>query len=368
MGSLQRNVSVSMVAGALALVLGSSAFAGPRPPKPAPCMDKTDLARPYAIQVDGETATGHTALPSSAPTHLVVYAHGYGHTTFSWVEHMRESARHGMASVGMNYRGLEIIPDDDDEDNLPTSRGWNAMAGARDLIAAAQYYEKTCPSIQTITIFGVSMGGNMSGLAVAIAGEEGLMKSSPTDDPLFDYWFDIEGVVNLIETYTESRAAGALTETAVMAQEDIEAETGGTLESDPGAYEERTVVARGADLAAAGLDGVVVIHALNDGLVPYNQSLEIAAVLTTQRIDYDHFTVTLRDSDSEKETTGTGYVTDQVDDEYVFPVPGHASEKSKTHIVMQLAFERLWALGDGESPGPSRWFLANGDYGILPPP
>ncbi len=366
-----RQIAVGMVAGVLAIALGSAALAAPKAPqrpKPAPWIAQTDLARPYSIQVDGETATGHTALPPAMPTNLVVYAHGYGHTTFSWVEHMRESARHGLVAVGMNYRGLEIIPDDDDEDNLPTSRGWNAMAGARDLIAAAQYYERICPSIETITIFGVSMGGNMSGLAVAIAGEEGLMKSSPADEPLFDYWWDVEGAVNLIETYTEARAAGALTETARMAQEDIEAETGGTFESDPGAYQERTVVARGSDLAAANLDGVVVIHAVNDGLVPFNQSVEMVSLLAAQRIEYDYFVVTLRDSDSEKETTVTGYVTDQVDPDFVFPVPGHASEKSETHIVMQLAFERLWALVEGETPGPNRWFLANGDYGILPPP
>ncbi|HVF53812.1 MAG TPA: prolyl oligopeptidase family serine peptidase [Actinomycetota bacterium] len=362
------NGSTAMGLAALLLVMVAAVPAAAKTARFA-CSDKTDSARGFTVTVEGETATGHTAVPSTPPKGLVVYAHGYGHTTLSWLEHMKEAARHGLVAVGMNYRGLEIIPDDDDEDSLPSSRGWNAMNGAEDLIAAAQMYERSCPTIETITIYGVSMGGNMSGLAVALAGENGLMKASPADDPLFDYWFDIEGSVNLIETYTESRLAGGISETAVKAQEDIEAETGGSFESAPDAFLERTVVARTDDIAAAGLSGVVIVHGLNDGLVPYNQSRELAALLAMRGVPLDLFTVTLRDSDSEKETTLTGYVTDQVDPDHVSPFAGHGSEKSETHIVIQLGFERLWALADdGATPGPYREFLANGDSGVVPPP
>ena len=47
------------------------------------------------------------------------------------------------------------------------ARGWPAKAGSEDLVAAAQYFDRLCPGLPGIVMYGVSMGGNMSGLAVA---------------------------------------------------------------------------------------------------------------------------------------------------------------------------------------------------------
>lgn len=307
-----------------------------------------DVAERLVMRVEGEKATGHYALPSGKPKGLVVFAHGYGHTSYSWKDHMREAAKHGLAAVAMDYRGIEISPDSND-DGLPESRGWNVTAGAEDSIAAAKLFEAACPTIEDITIFGVSMGGNTAGLVVAEQGARGITDSE--GEPLFDYWFSIEAATNLIETYHESRLAGQISETAVRAQEDIEKETGGSFEEVPDEYRKRTVVARLADIEAAGIKGTVLVHGIDDGLVPYNQSREMAAGLALSRIPTHYITISTRSPESEKETTLTGYVGDQVQDDYKSPLAGHASEKSKTHIVMVTSFERLWALYDeGQVP------------------
>lgn len=307
------------------------------------CTDGADAAKRLVLRVEGEKATGHYALPESSPKGLVVFAHGYGHTSFSWIGHMREAARHGLVAVAMDYRGIEINKDSNG-DGLPESRGWNVTAGAEDSIAVARLFEAACPSIRDITVFGVSMGGNTAGLVIAEQGERSLKDSE--GEPLFDYWFSIEAVTNLIETYQESRAAGAISETAVRAQEDIEIEAGGSFEENPDGYLERTVVARLADIQAAGLKGAVIVHGIDDGLVPYNQSREMATGLAISRIPTHYLTIGQRSEESEKETTLTGYIGDQIDDDYMSPFAGHASEKSTTHIVMVTAFERFYALYD----------------------
>jgi hypothetical protein len=53
---------------------------------------------------------------------------------------------------------------------------------------------------------------------------------------------DVEGVANVIETYTEARAVAPGNAFAGQAQGDIEAETGGTLEQNPQPYLDRCVV------------------------------------------------------------------------------------------------------------------------------
>lgn len=358
---------------AVSLVAALPAVASPPggiPPGQAKklCTDKTDEALPLGLPVDGESANGLYSFPSSAPEDLVVFAHGYGHTSQSWAHHIRRTAReHGAVAVGMDYRGLKINPDSNN-DGLPESRGWNARAGAEDLVAAAQHFERLCPSIDTITIFGVSMGANMSGLAVANAAEARRSDGSP----LFDYWFDIEGAVNVVETYAGARVLAPVNAFAKNAQEDIEAEMGGPIESKPEAYADRAVVTHIDEIKASGVKGVVLIHGIDDGLVPYNQSREMSSLLIGAQIPYDFYTVGRRSPQSEKETTATGYAGDpiagQAGQEYMSPFAGHASEKSTTHIIMVTAFERLASLlDDGEAPGMYREYLVDGELGTFGP-
>ena len=334
------------------------------------CVDKDENAIPLTLQVNGEPANGHYALPAEAPETLVVFAHGYGHTSVSWIHHMTRTARElGAVAVGMDYRGLIVSPDSNN-DGLPESRGWNAMKGAQDLIAAAEYFESTCKTIKRVVMLGVSMGGNMSGLALALSRQN-------TDNPLFDHWIDVEGAVNVIETYVGARALAPVNGFAKNAQEDIEKEMGGPIESNPAAYQERAVVTRIDDIKASGVQGVTVIHGVDDGLVPYNQGREMASLLLGAGIPTDMFTVGRRSEKSEKETTATGYVGDPLfaalpdqaplPANYKSPFAGHASEKSTTHIIMVTAFERLAEVVKGYQPDLYNEYLVDGELGTFGP-
>ncbi|MGH2702707.1 MAG: alpha/beta hydrolase family protein, partial [Actinomycetota bacterium] len=278
------------------------------------CSDTRDAARRTSIEVDGERATGHYALPAGRPRGLVVFAHGYGHSSYSWIEHMKNATReHNVIAVAMDYRGLRIQPDSNN-DGLPESRGWPVMTGAEDSIAAAQLFQALCPSIRKTVLLGVSMGGNASGLAVALAKDA----KQRNGGPLWDYWVDVEGVANVIETYTGARALAPGNAFAGQAQQDIEAEMGGTLEESPQAYAERCVVCRINDIKESGVKGVVVIHGFDDGLVPYNQAREMGSALLGAGIPTDMFSVGRKDA-SDRDTTVTGAVVGPVDENYNSP-------------------------------------------------
>jgi pimeloyl-ACP methyl ester carboxylesterase len=354
MSTMRRLLSAPVGLTVLLALLPGTALGKAR--APYTCRDKRDVARPLTLQVDGQPATGRYAAPRGTPKGLVVFGHGYGHTSLSWDGHMREAARRGLLAVTMDYRGLKILPDDNG-DGLPSSRGWNAITGGEDLVAAAQFFESMC-QVATVTILGVSMGGDMSGLAVAMAGEQELLKSDG-ETPLFNYWVDVEGATNLIETYNEARAVAGANETGKNAQADIETETGGTFEQKPDEYRRRTVVARVDDIAASGVD-TVVIHGIDDGLVPYNQSRELTGLMRDAGITTEMITIGRRDEDSERETTLTGDAAGAIYKDYTSPLSGHASEKSTTHIVMQTALDRLWALMAFNSPPLDHECFVNG--------
>jgi pimeloyl-ACP methyl ester carboxylesterase len=328
------------------------------------CTDQKDQALDLVLSIDGETATGMYSLPSRPPKALVVMAHGYGHISASWARHMRRvSEKHGVIAVAMDYRGIAISPDSNG-DGLPESRGWNVMKGAEDSIAAAQLFQRACRSIGTTVMFSVSMGSNTGGLALALSEE--LRRADGA--PLFDYWVNVEGAVNMIETYLGARVLAPANGTAANAKADIEAETGGTFEQKPDAYRERAVVTRVDDIKASGVKGVVSIHGLDDGLVPYNQAREIHGLLRGAGIPTHLWTVGRKSPESEKETTITGYPLGAIDPNYRSPLAGHASEKSETHIIMVTAFERLAEiLGDGFS-GDYREGFIDGEAGSLSTP
>jgi acetyl esterase/lipase len=294
-----------------------------------PCVDAVDRAAPYVVEVEGAPATGVVAFPAADPEALVVFAHGYGHTSASWVDHARRTAEQlGAVAVAMDYRGTTT------EGGV---RGWRVREGAADLVAAARDLDGRCGGFEDIVLFGVSMGGNASGLAVA-AGATRLDGRTP----LFDWWFDLEGAVNVVETYQGARALAPANAFARNAQADIEAEMGGTFEQVPDVYLDSTVVNRVDDIAASGVRGVFVTHAIEDGLVPVDQSAELVALLTRAGVPTEFVVHTTRD-DGEAGTTISGYAVQGT------PFAGHASETSTTHVVMRAGFDRLERLlAEGE--------------------
>lgn len=346
------------IATALLVALTAAAPAALARPNPGPpvrtarCTDAADEALPLRLVVDGQKATGHYTVPTSEPSALVVIGHGYGHSSYSWIEHMkRMSDRLGVIAVAMDYRGTRFEPKPWAKDGVPSTRGWRVMEGAKDSIAATKTFLGSCPSIDETVIFGVSMGGNTTGLALALAAKE----KEPNGDPLFDYWIDAEGATNVIETYFGARMLAAGNEFAANAHEDIVEEMGGEFEEDPAPYVQHSVVSRVDEIEASGVKGVIVIHGANDGLVPYNQSRELVAELAAHEIPVDMYSAIRNDENGESGTTITGYAGGDPG------IAGHASERSTTHAVMVTAFDRLKALVVNDyEPGPYREFIFDG--------
>ena len=303
----------------------------PRPAAPAaddPCTgDPYDVQR-MGLVVNGGEALALVATPRKKPRGIVVFDHGYGHTMESWREHVARTAdRLGVIAIAPNYRGQTVPP----PGHKVSSRGWRVAEGAEDTIAYAQHFERLCKPTGTNVVYGVSMGGNTSGLVVAA------QPKGPDGKPLFDYWVDVEGAVNVTETYAGANVLAPANGFAANAKADIEEAFGGTPMDAPGAYQERTVVNRTEEIAAAGLKGVVIVHGLADGLVPHNQSRELQALLRAQGVPVDMWTAVTKKDDTEAGTTIDSYAVG----EEASPFAGHASETSTTHVVGAAGFAAL---------------------------
>lgn len=283
-------------------------------------------------------AAGRYALPSTAaPTQLVVMFHGHGNDSCSWRRHLQDVAARGAVAVAMDYTGQRQTPVE--------NYGWFVREGAADSILAARYFLARYPSIRTVFAFGISMGGQAAALAVespAAVRADGL--------PLFDYLIDVEGVNNIIEEYLIARGVAPVNSGGALAQQEIEEEVGGSLEAHPDGYRRINPVEHAGDIT--GLKGAVLVNAIDDGLVPTNQSPEMFAALTLVGIPSHLYTVVAR-GDGEAGTTATGIVGGPVfaaaGSEYPAPFAGHGWEGSDTHLTIRTAFEQLYALMAGGS-------------------
>lgn len=305
---------------------------GPKPAKPAaaqnPCSGDPTAVRSISLGVNGQPAAALYAVPKGKPRGIVVFDHGYGHTMHSWAQHAsRTAAELGVIAIAPDYRLQRNTPGKP----LPSSRGWRVQEGAEDSIALAQHFERVCAPTGINVVYGVSMGGNTSGLVLAAQPKD------PQGKPLFDFWVDVEGATNITETYLGARTLAAANDYAANAQADIEEAFGGTLEEVPEVYAERTVVNRVDDIAASGVKGVVVVHGVADGLVTHDESRQLQALLLASGIPVDMTAVVTRSEGSESGTTIDGYVPTGLES----PFAGHASETSTTHDVGKAGFAAL---------------------------
>lgn len=328
------------------LAVPSSAAAGGLPA--GTCSGDPAVSHEFTVDVAGQPARGRYALPDATPNTLVVFAHGYSHRVEGWIPRLsRVAAVNRVLTVAMNYRGLIDLPPD--AGGVPRSRGYPVKAGAEDLNAAARQLLASCPSIRNVVLLGTSMGGNVSGMALAARPERA------DGSPLYDYWVGVEGAFNLIELYQGSRAVAQVSEFAANAKADIEKETGGTPETHPDAYRERTIVLRSSDIAAAGLKGVWLIHGIEDGLAPYDNGLQLTRLLRQGGVPTDLVTVTRRGADDDPDTTLSGYAG------LTTGLAGHGGEISEKHAVIDQAFARLHALLSTTEPRPcGRDFVYDG--------
>ena len=311
---------------------------GPKKPHPKPddpCTGSPNQVDRMSLPVGDQMAWALVATPTRKPVGIVVFDHGYGHTMQSWHEHVRRTAADlGVIAIAPNYRN-QPLPGQPNAD-----RGWRVAEGAQDTIAFARYFEQRCRPTGPNVVYGVSMGGNTSGLVVA-------QQPMERDKPLFDYWVAVEPAVNVSETYAGATVLAPANAYATKAKADIEQAFGGTPLEVPDVYAERTVVNRTDDIAAAGLKGVVVVHGLADGLVPYNQSRELHALLRARGVPVDFWTAVTREEGTASGTTLDGYVHQGVGTGITSPFAGHASETDPEHVVGAAGFRALDRLYSG---------------------
>ena len=288
-------------------------------------------------------AAGRYALPAtSAPTQLVVMFHGNHNNSCSWRNHLRRAAtEHGAVAVAMDYTGQETRGEIE-------NYGWFVRAGAADSIAAARHFLARYPSITQVFVMGISMGANAAG--VAIASPEAVRADG---SPLFDYWVAVEGVHNLTEEYVIARSVAPVNEGGAIAQQEMEEENGGTLEEVPDRYAEITNVLRVQDMSY--LKGAVMVHGVDDGLVPTWQSREMNVALNLAGVPSHMYTVG-GNGGGEDGTTATAIILGPIfaaaGEQYESPLAGHGWEGSETHLVIITGFEQLFALMDGAAVTP----------------
>lgn len=275
----------------------------------------------------GVTVTGLLGyMDGTTPTRLVVMAHGYGHNVEqSWAQHVARTVRDDTAVVTTNYR---------DNDGFPI------LKGAQDTIQATLDALDRFPSIDTVYLLGISMGGAVSGTAITES-----IGLGPGGGSLYDHWIFVEGVSMPAETWAEASAIGH------PAAGQIEDDAGGTPLDAPDAYLRRSPALRAHEMATGGIETSVVVHGLHDGLVPYNQGREMAKALVAAGIPTSMFTVT---RDETGQTSGTTITKDIADvtglpdpNEDTLDLAGHGSEADYGHPVIRTGFEQLELMLDG---------------------
>lgn len=286
-------------------------------------------------------ASGRYALPATgAPSQMVIMFHGHGNDSCAWRRHLQQAAARGAIAVAMDYTGQLQTPVE--------NYGWRVREGAADSIAAAKYFLAAYPSVKQVYAFGISMGGNAAG--VAVASPDAVRADGSA---LFDYWVNIEGVNNLAEEYLVLRAVAPGIADAALAQKEIEEENGGPIEAVPAKYQEITNVARVRDMT--GLKGAVLVNGIDDGLVPTNQSPELALALNAAGVATHLYTVG-GNGGAESGTTATaiplGPIFSGAGQTYSSPFAGHGWEGSDTHLVIKTGFDQLYALMAGGSVTP----------------
>ncbi|MDX6602688.1 MAG: hypothetical protein QOF13_1890 [Solirubrobacterales bacterium] len=352
-----RAYAIALLVSVVALLIGSAGTAQAEPPA---CTGEPTSIETLNITVGGVPTYGYYALPSTTPKGIVVLGHGYPATAQSMVPLMPGIAqRDGVIVVAMDYHGTIDL----EGPTGTTSRGWKVSEGAADSIAATRLFNSTCQSLSPTrfvnSAFGISMGGNMTGLAVS-------EKATRTDgSPLFDYWFDVAGVTNVPEIYTDATLIsllplGGIQTTGANAKADIEAEMGSPI-LNLGTYLNRSPALRAGQMKSSGLKGVVVSHGVLDGEVTSDQSDQMVAALALAGIPTDYSTSVFKAPETPPGLTLDGDILGLIPG-YVSPFAGHVNA-----IVLNAALARMDALyQEGVTPSGLKLTLTDGTLGTIP--
>jgi hypothetical protein len=120
------------------------------------------------------------------------------------------------------------------------------------------------------------------------------------------------------------------------------------------------------------LRSAILVHGVDDGLVPTNQSREMASCLRSVGVPTELYTVLGR-GDGEAGTTLSANVAAPLWDaaglgSYEGPIAGHGWEGSDTQLVIRLGFEQLWKLMGGKKVGTYRETFVDGEALRIPVP
>jgi acetyl esterase/lipase len=176
---------------------------------------------------------------------------------------------YGAVAVAMDYRG---------------PGRWDVQKGYRDLIGATEDLHARFPSIARTVIWGMSMGGETTGMAVAARPD------------LFDYWVDSFGVVDLFQEFA---ALGLYPGVNANPNDPgnptgswIVEGAGGTPASAPATY-----LAMSPAYHADGMRGIkraYISHGVGDLIVQYSQSRLMYANLVANGVPVTLDTVVTR--------------------------------------------------------------------------
>jgi hypothetical protein len=324
------------------------------------CTGEPSAVQTLNITVGGIPTYGYYTLPSTTPKGIVVLGHGYPATAQSMVPLLSGiSQRDGVIALAMDYHGTIDL----EGPTGTSSRGWKVSEGAADSIAAAHLFDSTCQGLSSTrfvnSAFGVSMGGNMTGLAVSEQAKRA------DGSPLFEYWFDVAGVTNVPEIYTDATAIslvplGGIQTVGANAKADIEAEMGSPL-LNLGTYLNRSPALRASQMKSSGLKGVVIAHGVLDGEVTSDQSDQMVATLALAGIPTDYYTSIFKAPETPPGLTLDGDILGLIPG-YVSPFAGHVNA-----IVLNSALGRLDALYlEGATPSGLKLTLKDGTLGTFP--
>jgi acetyl esterase/lipase len=243
-----RSTPLATVVGAALLVAAMAAAPSASSAHAADGADGADTAPAsvgrYVVAVDGEAAAGWLAVPTSrSPSALLVFGHGCCGTPDQSALVARFARATGAVAVAMDYRG----------------RGrWDVLAGSHDLAAAAADLQRRFPSIRRTVLYGVSMGGEVTGMAAAARPD------------LFTHWVSLFGVADLESELASLGTYPSATTSWIMA------EAGGTPATRHAEYVRRSPV----QLAGAmRLRRAYLLHGVGDQFVPYDQSRRMFSAL-----------------------------------------------------------------------------------------
>lgn len=306
---------------------------------------------------------GYYALPDRPPLGIVAVAHGYEQTAWSMAEPGEYTSTGLLESLAADDDVIALSMDDSGQQDAgpgsTSARGWDVVQGASDLIRVTQLFDSQCqpaggpPLVNTV--FGMSMGGDTSGVAAASGA------TTAGGGPLFGYWFDVSGVSDVAETWLEATAASPALAYAADAAADIEAEMGGTPVQQPGAYAAASPALLAGQMGSSGIRGVVVFHAVMDGLVTSDEGAQMVAALQAARIPTDFYTALFQEPGASSATIDGDLLSLAVPG-YSSPFAGHVDG-----IMMASALARLSALyGDGQVPQGLSVTLSDGRLGTVP--